>query len=52
MTLGQIRNAIDAMIQRGEFSPNLPASVLFPNYLIHEDSKANPQTEDTNERTT
>lgn len=36
MTLGQLRNAIDAMCQRGEFNPNLPAHLFFPNCPPHE----------------
>lgn len=30
MTLGELRNAIDALIQQGLFKPDLPAHELLP----------------------
>lgn len=50
MTLGQLRNALDVLCQRGEFNPNLPVSSLFPHLVRPHEATEATQQEQLNEQ--
>lgn len=46
-TLGQIRNRIDSLLQRGAFDPSLPAELVWTEEAFHRLTQPPPTTRST-----